>query len=120
MAKEAANTKKIKRSIEIGGNVYEMPEKMSTMAYLHYLEVRDSIMDTEAKQRLYTRQQFLDMMDVIIELYGNQFTKDDMLDEEGGMTPDDIVMEFAMMDASVGQQVDRKVEVFKENFTDGA
>lgn len=44
----AAKTKK--RSIIIGNKEYTMPQKMSTMAYLRYLEVRDSIMDTEAKR----------------------------------------------------------------------
>ena len=43
----AAKTKK--RSIIIGNKEYTMPQKMSTMAYLRYLEVRDSIMDTEAE-----------------------------------------------------------------------
>lgn len=61
----AAKTKK--RSIIIGNKEYTMPQKMSTMAYLRYLEVRDSIMDTEAKQALYTRQQFMDMMDVMLK-----------------------------------------------------
>ena len=98
----AAKTKK--RSIIIGNKEYTMPQKMSTMAYLRYLEVRDSIMDTEAKRALYTRQQFMDMMDVIVEMYGNQFTTDDMLDAETGMTPDSIVMEFALMDVSVGDR----------------
>jgi hypothetical protein len=114
----ATNTTK-KRSIIIGGKEYTMPQKMSTMAYLHYLEVRDAVMDTEAKQALYTRQQFIDMMDVIVELYGNQFTQEDMLDAENGLTPDEIVMEFAPMDVAVGEKVDKRVEKFKENFTNG-
>ena len=84
-----------------------------------YLEVRDSIMDTEAKRALYTRQQFMDMMDVIVEMYGNQFTTDDMLDAETGMTPDSIVMEFALMDVSVGEKVDKRTEDFAKNFTNG-
>lgn len=84
-----------------------------------HLEVRDSIMDTEAKQALYTRQQFIDMMDVIVEMYGNQFTTDDMLDAETGMTPDSIVMEFALMDVSVGEKVDKRTEDFAKNFTNG-
>ena len=99
----AAKTKK--RSIIIGNKEYTMPQKMSTMAYLRYLEVRDSIMDTEAKQALYTRQQFMDMMDVIVEMYG--------------MTPDSIVMEFALMDVSVGEKVDKRTEDFAKNFTNG-
>ena len=115
----AAKTKKIRRSITVGGVLYTMPGKMSTMAYLNFLGVRDQIMETEAKQTLYTRQQFLDMCDVIVEMYGNQFTRDDILDAEGGLTPDEIVTEFALIDVSVGQNVDRKVEDFKENFTNG-
>ena len=52
------------------------------------------------------------MMDVIVEMYGNQFTTDDMLDAETGMTPDSIVMEFALMDVSVGEKVDKRTEDF--------
>lgn len=58
-------------------------------------------------------------MDCIVELYGNQFTKEDMLDAETGLSPDEIIMEFALMDANVSQRVDSKVEKFKENFTSG-
>lgn len=114
-----ATAKARKRSIVIGGKEYTMPQKMSTMAYLNYLEVRDSVMDTESKRALYTKQQFIDMMNVIVEMYGNQFTADDMLDEESGLTPDAIIMEFALMDVSVGKNVDEKVEKFKANFTSG-
>ena len=114
---KATETKK--RSIIIGKKEYSMPQKMSTMAYLHYLEVRDAVMDTEEKKALYTRQQFLDIMDVIIEMYGNQFTKDDMLGAETGMTPDAIIMEFASMDVAVSQRVDKRTEEFKGNFTNG-
>lgn len=56
------------------------------------------------------------MMDVIVEMYGNQFTTDDMLDTETGMTPDSIVMEFALMDVSVGEKVDKRTEDFAEKF----
>lgn len=114
-----AATKTKKRSIIIGGKMYEMPQRMSTMAYLNYLEVRDDVMGTEKEQRLYTKKQFFDIMDCIVELYGNQFTKEDMLDAETGMSPDEIIMEFALMDASISQRVDSKVEKFKENFTSG-
>nr|DAJ00173.1 MAG TPA: hypothetical protein [Caudoviricetes sp.] len=108
-----------KRSIIIGKKEYLMPQKMSTMTYLHYLEVRDAVMDTEDKKALYTRQQFLDIMDVIIEMYGNQFTRDDMLDAETGLAPDAIIMEFATMDITVSQRTDKRVEDFKGNFTNG-
>lgn len=93
-----------------------MPQKMTTLAYMHYIKLRDEIMQTEESRRLYTYDQFIEMMDVIVELYGTQFTREDLI---SGMQPEDIIMEFAMMDVSVAQKVDVKVEKFKENFTDG-
>lgn len=114
-----AAAKTQKRSIIIGGKIYKMPQKMSTMAYLNYLEVRDDVMGTEEKQKLYTKQQFFDIMDCIVELYGNQFTKEDMLDAETGLSPDEIIAEFVLMDANVSQDVNSKMEKFKKNFTNG-
>lgn len=108
-----------KRKIIIGRKEYEMPEKMSTLAYMNYMDVRDSIMQTEEKKGLYTKDQFIQMMDVICEMYGNQFTKEDLLDEESGLTPEEIIMEFAMMEVSTAERVNKKVVKFKENFTDG-
>ena len=116
----AANTNITKkRELIIGGTLYKMPQKMNTLAYINYLDVRDKIMETEKGQALYTKQQFLDMVDVIVEIYGNQFTVEDVLDAEGGLSPEQIIMEFTMIDASVGQNVNAKVEKFKENFTSG-
>lgn len=115
----AANTKTKKREVVIGGKLYTMPQKMSTMAYINYLDVRDKVMETERGQALYTKQQFLDMVNVIVEIYGNQFTVEDVLDAEGGLSPDQIIMEFTLIDASVGQNVNAKVDKFKENFTSG-
>ena len=43
----AAKTKK--RSIIIGNKEYTMPQKMSTMAYLRYLEVRDITIDNNSE-----------------------------------------------------------------------
>ena len=101
---------------QVNGTEYTMPQKMTTLAYMHYIKLRDEIMQTEESRRLYTYDQFIEMMDVIVELYGTQFTREDLI---SGMQPEDIIMEFAMMDVSVAQKVDVKVEKFKENFTDG-
>lgn len=110
----AAKTKK--RQITIGGKEYTMPQKMTTITYMHYIKLRDEIMDTEKQQKLYTYDQFVEMMDVITEMYGDQFTRDDLIES---LSPEDIIMEFALMDVSVAQKVDTKVENFKENFTSG-
>lgn len=110
----AAKTKK--RSIIISGKEYTMPQKMNTLTYMKYIKLRDEIMQTEERQKLYTYDQFIEMMNVIVELYGNQFTVEDMAED---LSPEDIIMEFALMDVSVGSKVDEKVEKFKENFTSG-
>lgn len=114
----AANTTK-RRELVIGGTLYKMPQKMSTLAYINYLDVRDKIMETEEKQALYTKQQFLEMVDAIVEIYGNQFTAEDVLDAEGGLAPDQIVMEFTLIELAVGQGINDRVEKFKKNFTTG-
>lgn len=46
-----ATAKTKKRSIIIGNKEYTMPQKMSTMAYLRYLEVRDSIWTQKRNRR---------------------------------------------------------------------
>lgn len=111
----ATNTVK-KRKIIIGGKEYQMPQKMTTLAYMRYIKLRDEIMETEKQQRLYNYNQFVEMMDVTVEMYGDQFTRDELISE---LSPEDIIMEFAMMDVSVAANVDTKVEKFKENFTSG-
>lgn len=111
-----AAAKAKKRSIIISGKEYTMPQKMNTLTYMKYIKLRDEIMQTEERQKLYTYDQFVEMMDVIAELYGNQFTTEEMASD---LSPEDIIMEFAMMDVSVGSKVDEKVKKFKENFTSG-
>ena len=111
----ATNTVK-KRKIIIGGKEYQMPQKMTTLAYMRYIKLRDEIMETEKQQRLYNYNQFVEMMDVIVEMYGDQFTRDELISE---LSPEDIIMDFAMMVVSVAANVDSKVEKCKENFTSG-
>lgn len=109
---------KEKRKIIINRREYTMP-KTDVDTYMHYLEVRDSIMNTEKGKGLYTRQQFVDMMECICEMYGNQFTMDELKDGETGLSVGGIVMEFAALDAGVADEVDAKIKNMKENFTDG-
>lgn len=106
------------RTLTIGGNVYVQP-KAEIDAYLHYLEVRDSVMDTESKAGLYTAKQFRDMMDCIVEMYGNQFTVAEMTDKETGLSVSDIIVEFAAIEIGIGQNVNQNVEQMQENFMKG-
>lgn len=114
-----AAAKMKKRAVIIGGKEYVMPRKTSTMAYLNYLDARESITKTEKENGMYNKQQFLQMVDVIVEMYGNQFTPEDVLDAETGLTPDCIIMEFALMDKTMSDRVDARIEAYAKNFTNG-
>lgn len=115
----AAKAKTKKHSIIIGGKEYFLPKNLDADAYLHFLEVRDEIMNTEKKSGLYTAQQFKDMMDCIVELYENQFTVEELKDKETGLGVSGIIMEFAAIEIGVGESVNEKVESFQSNFTSG-
>lgn len=107
-----------KKTIIINHKEYVMP-KASVDAYMHYLEVRDEIMNTEKKNGLYTFQQFKNMMECICEMYGNQFTVDELKDSETGLDVAGIVMEFAAIEVGIGENVNEKAEKFQKNFTNG-
>ena len=38
---------------------------------------------------------------------------------DGGLSPDEIIMEFAMMEISVSQRAESRVEKLKTNFSSG-
>ena len=106
------------RALTIGGKTYIQP-KAGIEAYLHYLEVRDGVMETEGKTGLYTAKQFREVMDCIVEMYGNQFTVAEMSDPETGLTVDQIILEFAAIDVGIGQSVNTNMEQMQENFMQG-
>lgn len=107
------------RKLIINHKEYEMPKKVGVLEYMDYLEVRDSIMENEKKNGLYTRKQFENMLNCICALYGNQFTVDELIDKEGGLSVGEIVTEFVLIEAAIGEEVDRKAEKIQENFTNG-
>lgn len=114
MAKKRVN----KKTIIVNRREYVMPEP-GIEEYLHYLEVRDSVMNTENRNGLYTKQQFLDMMDCICELYGNQFTREELANRETGLSVPKIIMEFAAIDIGIGREVNESVEELQKNFQSG-
>lgn len=106
----------MKRKITINKKVYRMPE-MSVDTYMDYLEVRDEIMDTEKQSGLYTRAQFEKLLECICELYGNQFTVDEL--KNSGLTVPQIITEFALVEAGMQEGVEKQVDKIQSNFTNG-
>ena len=111
-------SKSIKREIILGGKKYTMP-KMDVDTYMDFLEVRDNIMNTEKKNGLYTRDQFVKMMETIVKVYGNQFTVEDLKDKESGLTVGAIVTEFSAIELGIASEVDEQVKRIEKNFTNG-
>lgn len=105
-------------TLKIGGKVYVQP-KAKIPAYMHYLETRDSVMNTEGRRGLYTAKQFAEMMDCLVEMYGNQFTMEEMTDEKTGLSVDQIVFEFAAIDIGISNNVNANMESMQENFMKG-
>lgn len=106
----------MKKEIIINKKAYQMPE-MSPLVYMDYLAIRDEVMDTEGKQGLYTRGQFVKILDIICKVYGNQFTREELL--TGGLTVPQIITEFATIELGVQDGVEKQVSKLQANFTNG-
>lgn len=105
---------KYEASVTIDGVKYELPD-VSTEQYLDYLDVREPIAD----RALYTRKDFYAMADALVSLYGNQFTREQLLGP-GGLKPGEVVVQFSMVDSVLMNQVNDSVAEVKKNFTSGA
>lgn len=102
-------------SITIKGQIYQLPP-VSTEQYLEYCDVREPIADDN--HQLYTRKDFYAMADQLVKLYGNQFTRAELLGP-GGLTPGDVIVQFTMIEMTLMKQVDVSIAELKENFTNG-
>ena len=107
-----------KKTIEIGGKTYEMP-KIAPDAYMDYIELREDILDTENKNRMFTKAQFVAMIEMIVKLYGGQFTAEELKDPNTGLSVGEIITEFVSVEIAVGGEVDASVGKLRANFTSG-
>ena len=100
-------------SLTVCGQTYELP-RVSTEQYLKYLDVREPI----AKKDLYTRADFYNMADSLVELYGNQFTRDQLLGPDG-VTPGEVIVQFSVIESVLMKQVNTSIGALKANFRNG-
>lgn len=101
-------------SITVKGVTYQLP-KVTTEQYLEYCDAREPIAQDG---RLYTRKDFYTMADQLVKLYGNQFTREELLGEDG-LTPGEVIVQFSMIETVLMKQVNASVAEMKENFTTG-
>lgn len=105
--------KKLNASIIVKGQTYELPT-VTTEQYLEYCDVREPI----AERELYTRKDFYAMADQIVKLYGNKFTREELLGAEG-LKPGEVIVQFSMIETVLLNQVNDSITDMKENFTAG-
>lgn len=103
------------RKIVVNEHQYTMP-KISTLDYLDLLDIEKKLEEVNGS---YSRDDFMLMVKAIVLMYGNQFTEDDVLNRENGLSPDSVIVEFSMLQAEVMDRVDKRVEKIRENFTSG-
>lgn len=106
--------KKLKAEITVGGVTYELPT-VSTEQYLEYCDAREPI----AERQMYTRADFYAMADQLVKLYGNRFTREELLGADG-LKPGEVIVHFSMIETVLLNQVNDAVGGMKENFTSGA
>lgn len=106
-------------TVTLGGVTYHRP-KMTIPAYMSYLKVRDSVMNTENGNGLYTAEQFEEMIQSICEIFGNQFTAEELIDPENGLGVEDIILLFTYVEMGVATAVTSSMEEVQRNFTSGA
>ena len=108
----------MKKTIIINGKEYEMP-KVSADMYIEYLSARDDILGEDRKGALYSAKQFNKMITTIVKLYDNQFTVEELKNPDTGLSAAGIIIEFMSLEATLGTEVDEKIEKIKENFING-
>lgn len=102
-------------NITIQGKTFQLPP-VSTEQYLEYCDVREPIAADD--HQLYTRADFYAMADQLVKLYGNQFSRGELLGP-GGLTPGEVIVQFTMIEMTLMKQVDASVAELRENFTSG-
>ena len=98
----------------------ELKEKLSKLErkvlYLHlqgmeYLNIAEEI-ETHTR---YTGKDIENMCEIVCKVYGNQFTKEDLMNPETGLDPADLILEFQMIDMGVAQRLTEKMEAIQKN-----
>lgn len=107
--------KEFNATITVAGVTYDLP-KVTTAQYLEYCDVREPIAADD--HQLYTRKDFYAMADQLVKLYGNRFTRDELLGADG-LTPGEVIVHFSMIETVLMNQVNDSITVMKENFTTG-
>ena len=65
----------------------------------------------------YKREHIQLMCEWIVRLYDNQFTIEELKDKKKGLSADEIITEFMMVDMDIAGKIQKKMEDIQKNFT---
>lgn len=100
--------------ITINHKEYTMP-KVSADDYMDYLDASETI--NGSTNAGYKREHIQLMCEWIVRLYDNQFTIKELKDREKGLSADEIITEFMMVDMDIAGKIQKKMEDIQKNFT---
>ncbi len=86
--------------------------KITRNKYKIYTKVRDEI----AKKEIYDDSDLDEMVRVIVKIYDDKFTEDDINDD---MEVSDIIFNFSAIDFEIATKVNKKAEKITKGFTKG-
>lgn len=97
--------------VVVKGKKYESG-KITRSKYRVYTEVRDKI----ASKEVYADSDLDEMVSVLVKIFDNQFTEDDINDD---MDVSDIMLNFSAIDFDIATKVNNKAEKLQKAFTKG-
>ena len=100
--------------ITINRKEYTMP-KVGADDYMDYLDASETI--NGSTNAGYKREHIQLMCEWIVRLYDNQFTIEELKDRKKGLSADEIITEFMMVDMDIAGKIQKKMEDIQKNFT---
>ncbi|WP_349401360.1 phage tail assembly chaperone G [Clostridium perfringens] len=97
--------------VVVKGKKYESG-KITRNKYKVYSQARDKI----AEKEMYDDSDLDAMVKVIVAIYGDKFTEDDVNDD---MEVSDIILSFSAIDFEIAKKVNSKVEKIQKDFMKG-
>ena len=102
----------MKRKIVVNHKEYTTP-RMGVDTYADYVEAREKIGNDTSRESLEL------MMETVVNVYGNQFTMEELKDPETGLDVAGIIIEFNMGEMCVAKAIEERMKKIQENFQDG-
>lgn len=90
--------------------------KLVRSKYKAYSESRDKLFAKQEKGISYNEEDLDNMVSVLVKIFDNQFTEDDINDD---MDVADIIFNFTSIDFSIVEKIDKKVEKVNKAFMKG-